>query len=454
MDVDPYGRSNPLGPGDTLSSYKAGSGAVGTGLTYAALVRGQEVLDVSGIDAGLAVTVAARQAELKQQAAEFVDTTVADFIQLATDADNFANLLAAFTGDTAAMQQLSAATNLDASREQIAAIGDYAGEVGSDGDTAIDHLDVLQADLGRIGGNLDSAIKDAVAAVGADGQAASARIDDLTEKISANIQAIVDGANETGDAVTQLGIGILTEITKGGTGSGTGGGDGSTGEPDTGGGSPAGQPPAGEAPSGDTPAGEPPAGEAPSGEPPAGDLSAGEPPASEPPASEPPASEPPASEPPAGEGGGFAKPLLTGADPIGTVPDASFVVSAIKAGSKGTEKYSKAIADLQRNNDLLAAQYQRLATANRLVAIAKVTQAQEGLFAGSVTQTQVAVMTIRAGWSTLRGALLAWSRLAGPADAAALARLLPGALKQWQAVAADIRKMKRALTGSGGLPAS
>lgn len=447
MDVDPYGRSNPLGPGDTLSSYKAGSGAVGTGLTYAALVRGQEVLDVSGIDAGLAVTAAARQAELKKQAAEFVDTTVADFIQLAADADNFANLLAAFTGDTAAMQRLSAAADLDASREQIAAIADYAGEIGADGDTAIDHLEVLQADLGRIGGNLDAAISAAVAAVGADGQAASARIDDLTAKISENIQAIVDGANETGDAVTQLGIGILTEITKGGTGGGGDGGgtgDGSTGEADTSGGSPGDEPPAGEAPSGEPPAGEPPAGEPPAGEPPAG----------EPPAGEPPAGEPPASEPPAGEGGGFAKPLLTTADAIGTVPDASFVVSAIKAGSKGTEKYSKAIADLNRNNDLLAAQYQRLATANRLVAIAKVTQAQERLFAGTVTQTQVAVMTIRAGWSTLRGALLAWSRLPGNADAAALARLLPGALKQWQAVAADIRTMKRVLTASGGLPAS
>jgi hypothetical protein len=420
VDVDPYGRSNPLGPGDTLSSYKEGSGAVGTGLTYAALVRGQEVLDVSGIDEGLAVTVTARQAELKKQAAEFVNTTVADFIQLATDADNFTSLLTAFSGNASSMQQLSAATDLDASRELMMSIADYAGEVGSDGDTAIDHLGVLQADLGRIGGNLDSAIGAAIAAVGADAEAASARIDELTEKISQNIQAIVDGANETGDAVTQLGIGILTEITKSGVGGGGTGGDGGTG-----GNGGDGEPGTGD----DAPAGEESAG----GETTSGDIT---------------------GDSLTGTGSGFAKPqLLTGgADPVGTVPDASFVVSAIRAGSKGTEKYSAAVADLQRNNDLLAAQYQRLATANRLVAIAKVIQAQESLFAGSVTDTQTAVMAIRAGWSTLRGALVAWSRLPGTADATALARLLPGALKQWQSVASDIRKMKRVLTGSGGLP--
>jgi hypothetical protein len=427
VDVDPYGRSNPLGPGDTLSSYKAGSGAVGTGLTYAALVRGQEVLDVSGIDAGLAVTVAARQAELKKQAGEFVDTTAADFIQLATDADNFTSLLAAFTGNAATMQQLSAATDLSASRELMLSISDYAGEIGSDGDTAIDHLGVLQSDLSRIGGNLDAAIQAAVAAVGEDAQAASARIDELTQQISDNIQAIVDGANETGDAVTQLGIGILTEITKGGAGGGTGGAGGETGgtgEPGTG---PAGTGEPGTGLAGDVPAGDSAATQTSTAGDPSGQALA--------------------SDSPAGPSGDFARPLvLTEGDPVGTVPDASFVVSAIKAGSTGTEKYSAAIAALQRNNDLLAVQYQRLATANRLVAIAKVIQAQESLFTGSVTDTQTAVMAIRAGWSTLRGALVAWSRLPTAADATALARLLPGALKQWQSVAADISKMKRSLT--------
>lgn len=441
MDVDPYGRSNPLGPGDTLSSYKEGSGAVGTGLTYAALVRGQEVLDVSGLDEGLAVTVTARQAELKKQAAEFVNNTVADFIQLTTDADNFTSLLAAFSGNASTMQQLSAATDLDASRELMMSIADYAGEVGSDGDTAIDHLGVLQADLGRIGGSLGSAIEAAIAAVGADAEAASARIDELTEKISQNIQAIVDGANETGDAVTQLGIGILTEITKSGVGGGGTGGDGGTGEPGTG------EPGTGEAGTGGgSPVGEPPTGETPAGGAPTGDLGTGDTLTGD----------TPTGGSLTGAGGGFAKPLVLtgGGDPVGAVPDASFVVSAIKAGSKGTEKYSAAIADLQRNNDLLAGQYQRLATANRLVAIAKVIQAQESLFAGSVTDTQTAVMAIRAGWSTLRGALVAWSRLPGSADATALARLLPGALKQWQSVAADIVKMKRALTAPGGLSSS
>jgi hypothetical protein len=440
VDVDPYGRSNPLGPGDTLSTYKEGSGAVGTGLTYAALVRGQEVLDVSGLDEGLAVTVTARQAELKKQAAEFVNTTVADFIQLTTDADNFTSLLAAFSGNASTMQQLSAATDLDASRELMMSIADYAGEVGSDGDSAIDHLGVLQADLGRIGGNLGSAIEAAIAAVGADAEAASARIDELTEKISQNIQAIVDGANETGDAVTQLGIGILTEITKSGVGGGGTGGDSGTGEPGTG------EPGTG----GDSPVGEPPTGETPTGG--AGDLGTGDTRTGDATGG----SLTDAGGSLTDAGGGFAKPLVLtgGGDPVGAVPDASFVVSAIKAGSKGTEKYSAAIADLQRNNDLLAGQYQRLATANRLVAIAKVIQAQESLFAGSVTDTQTAVMAIRAGWSTLRGALVAWSRLPGTADATALARLLPGALKQWQSVAADIVKMKRALTASGGLSSS
>ena len=411
MDIDPYTRENPIGPGTALSSYKSGGNAVGTGLKYAALVRRQETLDVSGIDVGLAVLVAAHQARLKQQAAEFVDTVAADFIQLASDVGNFEAVFGAF----AANRQPLEAVGWESVRDQLTSIADYAGEVGSDGDTAVDHVTILQTDLGRIAQRLDSALERGLAAVGEDGKAASARIDELTKKISENIQAIVDGANETGDAVTALGIGVLTEITK------------HTGDKPT--------PPAPGDDSGDGASDTESTGSSASAD---GattrDRSTGS-----------------AVDVGSGSDGGDGSgddDASTTKKADGKVPDVSFVVSAIKAGAKGTEKYTAAMADLQRNNDLLAVQYQRLATANRLIAVAKVTQAQQSLFAASVTETAEAVKAIRAGWSALRDALAGWSHRSDASSTAQIDRLVPGALKQWQAVTADLSKMKRALTSS------
>lgn len=395
MDSDPFSRDNPIGPGATLSSYKSGGNAVGTGLRYAALVREQESLDVSGFDAGLAVLVAEHQSQLKRQAAEFVDAVVPDFITLVSDAGNFADLFAAVAKVTTPNLHLSET----AGKEVLTGIADSAGEIGADGDTAIDHVTLLGTDLDRVGRRLDSALERALTAVGKDGKAASDRIDELTKKISENIQAIVDGANATGDAVTELGIGILTEITK------------HTGDNPT--------PPDPTDDSDDDSTSD--AGSA-------VDTDSGS-----------------DGDDSGGDGGDDDDDASTTNKSDGKVPDVSFVVSAIKAASKGTEKYAAAIADLQRNNDLLAAQYQRLATANRLIAVAKVTQAQQSLFTTSVTDMAAAVKTIRAGWSKLREALADWS---DASSAAELDRLLPGALKQWQAVAGDLTKLRRALTSA------
>jgi hypothetical protein len=423
VDIDPFGRANPIGPGAALSVYKAGANAAGTGLTYAALVRTQANLDVSGIDAGLAVLISAQQAQLKRQAADYVDTVVADFFTLATDVGNFSDLWATFASDQAVLSQLANGPIDSAVREQLTAVANYAGEIGADGDTAIDHAEVVQTALDKVGQRLNAALDRAISSAGEQAVAAAERIDKLNTKIADSIQAIVDGANETGDAVTNLGIGILTEITKH-----TGGGD----LPDV----PDDDPD--EDLEGFTPS---PSNSDEDFADPDEDFNAGTPLV-------------PIGADADREDKAAERDSSTSNKSDGKVPDVSFVVSAIRAGSKGTEKYAAAMASLQRSNDQLAAQYQRLAAIDQLIAVAKATQAQQSLFTDSVTETVETIKTIRDGWSTLRGALIDWSRKTSAEDAADLGQLMPGALKQWQAVATDLTKMKRALTSVGTLPAS
>jgi hypothetical protein len=473
VPIDPYSRANPIGPGATLASYKSGGNAVTRGLNYATLVLTQEALDVSGIDAGLAVLVSAHQAQLKRQATEFADTVAADFRTLIADAGNFADIFAAFDTLAARDRDDSGAAGREAARDQLMAIADYAGEVGSDGDTAVDHVTVLRTELGRIGKRLDAAVKRAVAAVGEDGAAAAKRIDDLTKKIADNIQAIVDGATETGDAVKDLGIGVLTMIVSGlgdkpappDDGDDTTGGDGDDTTGKGAGGDTTGDT-TGKAAGGDTTgngAGGDTTGDT-TGKAAGGDTTgkaAGG------------ASSSTSGAPGPGDGtvalgdvgdagdsgtdgesdDGESDPGGSGDDDASTtnksdgkVPDASFVVLAIKAGSKGTEKYAGAIAELTRNNDLLAREYQRLATANQLIAIAKATQAQQSLFAASATETAQAVTAIRGSWQEVRKALNALSDRTNDANLAEVDRLRQGALKQWKAVAADLAKLKAAMT--------
>lgn len=425
MDVDPYGRENPLGPGAMLRSYRSGVTAIGTGLRYAAQLREQEPLDLSGIDAGLAVAIAGHQQELNQQAREFVDSITADFIQLVVGFGGFADLVAAFAADPGATQRLSVAPSRKGVAEQLVAISDHAGEIASDGDTAVEHMDLLRSDLRRTGRRLDSALTRAVAATGRDGVAASARIDALAEKVSGNIEAIVDGATEAGDAVTDLGIGILTEIT---THLSPTPPTPSTDDSD--------------AEDAEDEVSEKDAADAASDAAPEADADVPERADSDEEADGEDGDEPDEDDPDVD-----ADDVSTTNSSSGLVPDVSFVVRAIRAGSKGGEKYAAAMAGLKRNNDLLAAQYQRLAAANRLVAIAKVTQVQKSQFAGSVADTAVALSAIRADWRRLRAALVDWSGRTDTADAAELARLLPGALKQWQGAAADVRRTRRMLTG-------
>ena len=93
--MDPFDRSNPLGPQGTLGAYRSALTGVEAGRTYSDLVATQQVLDLSGIDAGLAVTVAAHQEALRRQALEFDETVQADYIQLVGDVDNLLSLLSA-----------------------------------------------------------------------------------------------------------------------------------------------------------------------------------------------------------------------------------------------------------------------------------------------------------------------------------------------------------------------
>lgn len=433
MNGDAFSRANALGPGSMLRSYRSAATAIGTGRAYADLVREQAPLDLAGIDAGLAITVAAHQNEIDGQAAEFCDTVVADFIRLASDVGNYVDLIASF-GDAVTLRQLADERRWDGVREKLGAIADVAGENGVDGDTAVDHIATVRDEVRRSGKRLDAVLARAVGALDAEGKAAAAQIDTLTAKISDSIQRIVDGANETGDAVTTLGIGVLTMLTKDSKPPASPTDDETEDEDEEG---------ADEAPASDeSPAADADA-DADADDPADGDDDPADGDGDDDPTD---GEDDPADEDEDDDEDVDDDAASTKNSSSGKVPDVSFVVSAIKAGEKGTQKFASAIATLNTSNDRLAVQYQRLAASDRLVAVAKATQAQKTLFATSVSDTATAIDTIRQEWASVQRSVASWSTKTSPEDAAALAALVPAAMKQWQAVASELEQIKRALT--------
>ncbi|MEP7120787.1 MAG: hypothetical protein ABJE95_07760 [Byssovorax sp.] len=134
-----------------------------------------------------------------------------------------------------------------------------------------------------------------------------------------------------------------------------------------------------------------------------------------------------------------------------------FVANAITVGSGGVGQSSQAMADLQSNNTKLAVAYQQLATDNALLAIAKIVEAQNLLFVGSLSSLSADVKSLEQGWLTAKAAFDAFASelaSASPATAPALIREVTSAQLSWAALNTELDLVKKALVSRGGLPSA
>ncbi len=389
---------NPIGTKGLATSYVSTANNLILGQSYSSLLASQMSLDVSAIDVALAVKVSAYQKQLKGYAGYFLGTLTNDFIRLVSDANNMATLIGSFVeverGDI-----LGAWSDEGARRNLVismSALSDGAGEVFVDAGTLVNHVSEADRALGKLSEALDAAIESTIADLDTSMKLTVQSIDKLNEAISQNIDDIVSGANVVGGAVKDLGLGILTMI---------------SGEV--------------KEPAKPTKPGE--------GDPAGGDGD---------------------------KDAGKVEPASTSVDPKKDTkpPSVDFVVTAIRSGASGAEKWSAAQRALEANNEKLAAAYQSLAQQSAVLAVAKVVQAQKELFVTSVDGLLANVNELKMNWAAVRDGLQRYGNslqtVPDQTGAIQLASLAQGARTLWSACSGEFAGIKQSMTavGQGGLP--
>jgi len=154
----------------------------------------------------------------------------------------------------------------------------------------------------------------------------------------------------------------------------------------------------------------------------------------------------------------------TGKPPTGggtKVPSGSFVVSAISGAQEGTTQTLQARADLNANNQKLAATYQKLERANSLITVAKVVQVQNQMLVAEIAVTRAKILAIATDWGQFpdvrppgSGVSLGFYQFAkrveaitAPADAALLVKILQDATISWNSLLEKLNDIKRTFTG-------
>lgn len=133
---------------------------------------------------------------------------------------------------------------------------------------------------------------------------------------------------------------------------------------------------------------------------------------------------------------------------------ADLAVTAIKGGVAGVEKMSEAVAELNADNEKLAAAYQRLASDQMTLAVAKVVEVQSALFVSALsaalkeTQNLVVEMSlIHSEFSSFANAIQASAGNA--AEAETLASAAQDAGPQWAALAQRFPAIKASIVSLG-----
>lgn len=414
ISIDPFDPvQNPLGTKGLLAAFLSSATAITQGRAYAELIATQGVLDISSLDVGLAVKMAQFQQQLRAQARDFLDTILPGFSRLVMEGGSLASLIETFDqlDSTAIRKSWSDAAKRQDLVNTLSAVSEQAGECYVDVNTFVTDVDLASGALGTLSDNVDAVLGAALSELTDALKATAQTINELTKAVYQNIEDIVGGAREAGDAVTELGIGVITIISGSMTGvdakkpGGEGGGDGDGKGNGKGDGNGAGK--ADEKADGGG----------------KGDKK--------------------------GDGKGDKK----GNDTPPKVPSVQFVVHAIQAGGDGVAKWSSAQLALQSNNAALAEAYQTLAGQNALLAVAKVVQAQKELFVTSMTTLTTGCHVLETNWSAMRDGLdvykAAITEVSNEDTASKLAGIADAANKLWSVLQQRLARVKTQIMNAG-----
>ena len=320
----------------------------------------QQILELP-VDAGLAYEIKQFQLQTKKSALNFSDQN-SDFIDVISESSNFISLWdSAYSEDISLISET--AKNDEAKTDAFntfKALSIAAGTVQQKANALASDMEALSDAQNVTNTRLSSLLSSAISDLDSDAAKISTEIDQLKTEINQNINDIVEGAEKAGAATSELLVGILTTISdaKADNGGGKDGGGGDSGGGDAGGG--------GDSGGDDSGGGE----EQASGDADAGDDSGGD------------------------SGGGDGG----GGESGGDTPSTDFVVSAIKGATDGVAETAQARADLNANNENLAAAVQKLAEIEALVAVAKVVAVQDDLFRSAVSAFQASTKELATLW--------------------------------------------------------
>lgn len=209
---DPY--QNPLGTRGLNDSFLSSAHIIKQGKAYAVLITEQEVLDISGIDVGLALKMAQLQLQLRELATNFFNIILPDFERLVRDAGSLASLIQTF--DRLDRRTILEAYSNPAKRQSLVTlldtVSEKAGEDYIDLLTLITHVALVGGNLLSLSADLDDLFEAAIAGLTDALKATVTDINELTKAVHKNIEDIVAGGRAAGDAVTELGVGIITVI--------------------------------------------------------------------------------------------------------------------------------------------------------------------------------------------------------------------------------------------------
>jgi hypothetical protein len=408
VSADPFDPiQNPLGTKGLLAGFLSSATAITQGRAYAELIATQGVLDISSVDVGLAVKMAQFQQQLRAQARDFLDTILRGFSRLVMEGGSLASLIETFDqlDSTDIRKSWSDAGKRQNLVNILSAVSEQAGECYVDVNTFVTDVDLASGALGTLSDNVDAVLGAALSELTDALKATAQTINELTKAVYQNIEDIVGGAREAGDAVTELGIGVITIISGSMTGGeakkpgGEGGGDGDGKGNGKG--------------NGDG----------------KGDGNGN------------------------GKGDKDGKGDKKGTDTPPKVPSVQFVVHAIQAGGDGVAKWSAAQLALQSNNAELAEAYQTLAGQNALLAVAKVVQAQKELFVTSMTTLTTDCHVLETNWSAMRDGLdvykAAIMEVSNEDTASKLAELADAANKLWSVLQQKLARVKTQIMNAG-----
>ena len=314
--------------------------------TSATLLQTQVVLDLPD-DEGLAMEVRNFQKQMNAKAEYIHDQLIADFIGLLSESSNFYYLWNAAVENEPDLIK-SAVNNTIArtsSSQVMLALANQSGLLNQKAKRVVANLAVIQSELDETNENFDHVLQTIIDTLTESESKYTTSIDVLQKAIKKNIDEIVEGANKTGAATSELLIGILTTIK-----------DASPGNlkeksKDT-----------SKAGSKDKPNGNP------------KDKSKGD-------------SKDKNKVVSKDKSKDYSKDLST-----------DFVVNSIKGAKEGAEETSQARADLNINNEKLATAFQDLAKANALIAVAKVVKMQNDIFTKGVRDSLSSIHKISETW--------------------------------------------------------